>query len=79
MSAQDEVENKKSDLVIVAGSAVQEVLQKEVFTVKDIEILFQCKQNLAYKVMKEIKDCSNRLNLSGRVHKKDYLDYINRL
>lgn len=58
--------------------STQEVLEKEVFTVKDIEVLFQVKQNVAYRIIKQIKSVSDRLQLSGRVHKKDYEDYINR-
>lgn len=56
----------------------QRILDKEVFTVKDIEEIFQVKRTTAYKIMKEIKAVSDRLELAGRVHKKDYEDYLNR-
>ena len=58
--------------------AVKEVLQKEVFNVKDIMVLCQCGQSVAYRIIREIKSISDRLNLSGRVHKLDYEDYLNR-
>ena len=58
--------------------AVNEVLQKEVFNVNDIMIICQCGKNLAYKIIREIKSVSDRLNLSGRVHRKDYEDYLER-
>lgn len=58
--------------------SVQEVLQKEVFNVKDIETLCQCKKAVAYKIIRQIKTVSDRLGLTGKVHKKDYEDYINR-
>ena len=56
----------------------QEVLQKEVFNVNDIKILCQCGLATAYKIIRQIKSVSDRLGLSGRIHKKDYEDYINR-
>ncbi len=64
--------------VATEGDLVQEVLKKEIFTVADIGILFHMKRNVAYRIMKQIKDYSDRWKLSGRVHKQDYLDYINR-
>lgn len=51
---------------------------KEVLNVKDIEVIFACGQSLAYKILREIKANSDRIKLSGRVHVKDYFDYINR-
>lgn len=57
----------------------QEILDtKEVFNIKDIMILYQCKEAMAYKIIKAIRSVSDRLELNGRVHKKDYFDYINR-
>ena len=55
---------------------LQEVLQKEVFTVKDIEVIFSVKKNVAYRIIRNIKSVSDRLELSGRIHRKDYEDYI---
>ena len=54
------------------------VMEKEVFNVNDIMIICQCGKNLAYKIIREIKSVSDRLNLSGRVHRKDYEDYLER-
>ena len=59
--------------------SIKEVMEKEVFNVKDIMIIFQCGQNAAYKLIREIRSVSDRLHLTGKVHKKDYEDYINRI
>lgn len=57
---------------------LQEIMQKEVFNVKDIEVIFNVGQGKAYKIMRAIKSVSDRLEITGRVHRKDYEDYINR-
>ena len=57
---------------------VSEILQQEVFNVSDIETIFKVKSGKAYKVMREIKAYSDRLKIGGRIHRKDYEDYINR-
>ena len=58
---------------------IQEVLEKEVFNIEDIKVIFQCGKSTGYKIIREIKAVSDRIGLSGRIHKKDYQDYINRL
>ena len=58
---------------------IQEVLQKEVFTIKDISVIFQVKEKAAGEIIQNIKMISDRLGLESRVHKKDYEDYVNRL
>ena len=58
---------------------IQEILEKEVFNIEDIQVIFQCGKSTGYKIIRDIKAISNRVKLSGRVHKKDYEDYINRL
>jgi len=58
--------------------SVKEVLQKEVFNVDDIKIIFQVGKQSAYRIIREIKSVSDRLEISGRIHRKDYEDYINR-
>ncbi len=57
---------------------IQEVLQKEVFNNDDIKVIFQCGKSTAYKIIREIKSVSDRIGISGRVHRKDYEDFINR-
>ena len=57
---------------------LQEIMQKEVFNVKDIQVIFNVGQSKAYKIMRAIKSVSDRLEITGRVHRKDYEDYINR-
>lgn len=51
---------------------------KEVFNVNDVSIVFNVGKSKAYKIMRQIKSISDRLSISGRIHKKDYEDYINR-
>lgn len=58
--------------------SIAEILQQEVFNVNDIEMLFKVKSGKAYKIMREIKAHSDRLKIGGRIHRKDYEDYINR-
>ena len=56
----------------------QEILEKEVFTTKDIMILCDVEPHTAYKIMKSIRSVSDILGIKGIIHKKDYLNYINR-
>lgn len=56
----------------------QEILEKEVFTKQDIMTLCGVKEVTAWKIMKSIRSVSDRLGIKGIIHKKDYLDYINR-
>ena len=56
-----------------------EILEKkEVLTKQDIMILCEVEQTTAYKIMKAVRSVSDRLGIKGIIHKKDYLDYINR-
>ncbi len=57
---------------------LEEVLHKEVYKVGDIEVIFQVKKAQAYKIIRQVKSVSDRLNISGMIHRKDYEDYINR-
>lgn len=57
---------------------VEEVLKKEVFKVQDIMTLFQVGICKAYKIMNAIKAYRDTLEVVGRVHKNDYLAYVNR-
>lgn len=57
---------------------VKEILEKEVFNVNDISILFEVSKDKAYKVIREIRSFSDRLKFSGKCHRKDYEDYLNR-
>lgn len=52
--------------------------QKEAFTVDDICILINVKKGRAYKFIREVKAYSDRLQVNGRILKKDYLEYVNR-
>lgn len=57
----------------------REILEnKEVFTTQDIMTLCEVKRVTACKIMQAIRSVSDRLGIRGIVHKKDYLDYINR-
>ena len=57
----------------------KEILEhKEVLNVADIEQIFQVKKSVAYRIIRSIKSISDRLGIVGRVHKKDYYDYLDR-
>lgn len=56
-----------------------EILEKkEVLTKQDIMDICGVKDVTAYKIMKAVRSVSDRLGIKGIIHKKDYLDYINR-
>lgn len=59
-------------------TAVEILETKEVFTTQDIMTLCEVKYVTACKIMKAIRSVSDRLGIKGIIHKKDYLDYINR-
>lgn len=60
--------------------SAREILEKkEVLCAKDIAIIFEINIQTAYKKIREIRSVSDRLGFSGKVHRKDYEDYINRL
>lgn len=59
--------------------SAREILEsKEVFNVDDIAIIFEVNKFTAYRKIREIRNFSDRLGFSGKVHRKDYEDYINR-
>lgn len=57
---------------------VRQILEKEVLNVEDIKTIFGVGKNLAYKTIRQIKSVSDRIGIVGKVHRKDYEDYINR-
>ena len=57
---------------------IKQILEKEVFNVEDVKQIFDIGTGRAYKKMREIKSISDRIGISGRIHRKDYEDYINR-
>lgn len=57
----------------------RQILQeKEVLNVQDIKLIFGVGTSKAYQIMRCIKSVSDRLDIKGRVHVKDYFDYIDR-
>lgn len=59
--------------------SLKEILEKEVFTIEDIQAIFCVKRSSAYSIMKAIHSVSDRVGVKGRCHRKDYEDYINRI
>ena len=56
-----------------------EILEKkEVLTTQDVMTLCEVGRTTACKIMKAVRSVSDRLGIKGIIHKKDYLDYINR-
>lgn len=51
------------------------IFSKEVLSVKDIKLIFDCSQDTAYKTIREIKSTSDRLGLSGCCHVQDYIEH----
>ena len=70
--------DKRSKQIWKNKKTIEEIMKQEVFNVEDIKTIFKVKQAVAYKIMREIKFYSDRLKVCGRIHKKDYEDYINR-
>lgn len=60
-------------------TAVEILEKKEVLNHQDMMIILQCKERTAYNTIKAIKSVSDRIGLSGRIHKQDYFDYLNRV
>lgn len=55
---------------------LQEVLQKELLGVSDIQVIFNCGKSRAYKVIREIKTVSDAFHLKGKIHRRDYENYL---
>lgn len=59
--------------------SAREILEtKEVLCAKDIAVIFEVNIQTAYKKIREIRSVSDRLGFSGKCHRKDYEDYLNR-
>lgn len=60
----------------------QEIFAKECLTIKDIEKLFEVDYTTASKIIREIKGKLEfrgkalRLEICGKLHTQDYLDYV---
>lgn len=52
-------------------------MEREVYTVADMQkILGNSSYSIACRKMREVKSISNRLDIRGLIHKKDWEDYL---
>lgn len=54
----------------------EELLNKEVIKVKDIQEAYDCSYNKAAEVIRAIKDFNDRLCIRGVVHQLDYREFM---
>ena len=53
-------------------------MEREVYTVADIQkMLGDASYSIACRKMREVKTISNRLDIRGLIHKRDWEDYLN--
>lgn len=55
----------------------EEIFQKEVLTIKDLEFLLDIDYNSSAKLIRQIKFKHDRLGIQGKLHVEDYFDYFN--
>ena len=53
----------------------EELLNKEVIKVKDIERAFDCSYDKATEIIRTIKAYNDRLQIKGAIHVLDYMEY----
>lgn len=58
--------------------STKEILEKEVLDINDLKNIVNIGSTKAYQLMREIKNVSDRLKIRGRIHIKDYQEYIDR-
>ena len=52
-------------------------MEKEVYKVSDIQVMLgNVSYSVACRKMREVKAVSDRLNIRGIIHKKDWEDYL---
>ena len=52
-------------------------MEREVYTISDLQnILGNASYGTASRKMREVKTVSNRLDIRGLIHKKDWEDYL---
>ena len=52
--------------------------RKEIITIQDMMEMLGCCYTTASRRIREVKAFSNVLNLSGKIHRKDWEAYLNR-
>ena len=55
----------------------EELLNKEVIKIKDIQEAFSCSYTTASNIIRAIKSNNDRLKIRGVVHILDYIEYWN--
>ena len=54
----------------------EEIFSKEYLSIKDIQELLGLSYNDAARTIRNIKRRTDRLNIRGKIHVQDYLDYF---
>ncbi len=54
----------------------EEIFSKEYLSVKDVQELLGLSYNDAARTIRNIKRRTDRLNIRGKIHVQDYLDYF---
>ena len=54
----------------------EEIFSKEYLSVKDVQELLGLSYNDAALTIRNIKRITDRLNIRGKIHVQDYLDYF---
>lgn len=55
----------------------EELLNKEVIKIKDIQQAYDCSYHTAADIIKAVKTFNDRLGIRGIVHQLDYQEYMN--
>ncbi len=51
-------------------------MEKEVYTIKDVEEMLDVKYDTASKIIREVRAVSDRLQVRGRIHRLDWEDFL---
>lgn len=54
-----------------------EIFAKDYLSIADVQILLGINYNAAAKIIREIRDQTDRLHMQGKIHVQDYIDYFN--
>lgn len=51
-------------------------MEKEVYSIKDMEQMLGVKYDTASRIVREARAVSDRLHISGRIHKLDWEEFL---
>ena len=52
--------------------------RKEIITIQDMMEMLSCSYSTASRTIRQVKAFSNLLEISGKIHRKDWEAYLNR-